>query len=411
MMTIESPELKFIIAVLKWTQTSRFLAFNNPINVPELVHRETIRWDFFYTMVLRHRVWHQVLAALTAEGSVIELPIYSRLVKKCKADTFFLLTITAETLRLAQRFTQEKIHHCFIKGVILNEQLYGAIDARPCRDIDVWVDSTGYTLAIDVLLDLGYEKKSPTYELSGFKQHYYMAHFHDMTFVHPTQGLLVELHFSLSHTGLHFYSPTVERCQPMLLCNTAIRTLHDDYHLLYLIVHGANHGWVRLRWLNDIALYILSNQCSLEHVMWLAQEIQCEHLVEQALILVHDCFGIEHHFIQMILQRPHRRAHWLVTAAKRFINKDTEVMFAPVLSSDFFHYRRYCANIVVPKYKMRALWRDLFKIDNLFPYVTFPKKLSFMYYFLYPAWVVRYILCNHRLNNRSPSATHRKPGA
>ena len=219
-----------------------------------------------------------------------------------------------------------------------------------------------------------------------------MTHKHDIAFFHPIRGILVELHFTLSHIGLDFYEPTADRCQLLPLCHRPITTLQDDYHLLYLMVHAAVHGWMRLRWLNDIALYVQSNRCSLDNVMMLAKEIRCEHLVEQALILVHDLLGLKHPFLLKIVTQQNKRVRWLVRAAKYFIAMDEEVTEAPAYSKRFIYFHVYSAKIAVSGQKMRAMWCDLFKLDYLFPYMTFPKGLSWMYYVAYPIWVMKYVI-------------------
>ena len=58
----------------------------------------------------------------------------------------------------------------------------------------------------------------------------------------------------------------------------------------------------------------------------------------------------------------------------------------------FFKYRFYLAQLAVRGQKLHAILGDLFKIDELFVYVTFPDKLSFMYYAVYPLWVIKYVL-------------------
>ena len=131
-----------------------------------------INWDLFYKYVLRHRVWHQVHNALRPLS--IQNATLLAIEKKCQADKQRILITAGETIQIARAFTQKSITHCFVKGTLLNEYIYGDLISRPCRDIDVWVDLATYSLAIEVLLARGYQKKSPTYALTGFKKKYYM---------------------------------------------------------------------------------------------------------------------------------------------------------------------------------------------------------------------------------------------
>jgi len=373
----QNVELQFIISLLQGTDSKQKELFNHP----------SFCWNTFYKIVIKHRVWHQAFAALTAQK--IQPPIYKQLARRCEKDKLRIIATAGETLRIAHSFSENDIQHCFIKGTVLNEFLYGSLTTRPCRDIDIWVDDLNLERAADVLIALGYQKKAPIYKLSGFKQHYYMTHKHDVAFYHPQRKILIELHFRLAYFGINFFTQNQVQFKSVLLCNTLVQTLDDDYHLLYLMLHGASHAWVRLRWLNDIVLYIKSNRCSLARVMALAEKIHCTHIVEETLILIRDLFGIN----SQLLDNPSARASLLANMAKRFIASDYEFGgSAGMFKKEFFSYRFYLARLAAPGQKINAILGDLFKIDNVFPYVTFPYALRFLYYLVYPLWVVKYIV-------------------
>jgi hypothetical protein len=376
-------EFMLIIASLQFTHDN-----NKRVRI-----NQTIDWNLFYKLTIRHRVWHQVYKALTAQGSCDDIPIYKKLEKQCEVDKKRILTTASETLRVARAFTQSNIQHCFIKGTVLNEYLYGSLLTRPCKDIDIWVDTTTLASATEALLALGYQKQLPTYVLSGFKERYYMNHKHDISFYHPERKIEIELHFRLSYFGVNFFAHAATHFKKVPLCNTLIQTLDDNYHLLYLMIHGAIHAWGRLRWLNDISLYIKNDRCSLTQVITLAQKIQCEHLVEQSLLLSRELFGVNNADMDVILQNSSPRAKWLAKMAKRFITADYEPSgHYGIYKKEFFYYRFYLARLASPGQKLQAVCGDLFKIDNLFPYITFPNSLRGMYYLLYPLWVVKYIV-------------------
>ena len=344
-----------------------------------------INWDVFYKYILRHRVWHQVHKALLPLN--IQNKTMQALTKKCQQDKHRILIMAGETVRIARAFTAKSIKHCFVKGTLLNMHLYGGLVTRPCNDIDVWVDNTTYSNAIDVLISLGYQKKHPTYPLEGFKKEYYLRHHHDIAFYHPTQQVLVELHFRLSYFAMEFFPLSSTPLQPIKLMNTPILAPDDDHHLLYLMLHGATHAWIRLRWLQDIALFIEQQKCDLDRIMALASELHCEHIVEQSFLLAKHFFNVKIPLIQ-----PSQRSQKLVKLAQQFIAADYEMTDGiknPIL---FFKYRFYLGKLAVHHLKVRAVLNDLFKIDYLFPYITFPKNFSFMYYVCYSLWVIRYVM-------------------
>jgi hypothetical protein len=341
-------------------------------------------------LVLRHRVWHQVHNALHHHTSTI--PIAATLAQHCHKDKRRILITASETIRIADEFTKKVIKHCFIKGTLLNVHIYGGLNTRPCRDIDIWVDVNTYSSAIATLLSLGYQKKLPGYKLTGFKKRWYMRNKHDMAFYHPTRHILVELHFRLSYFGLDFFPLSAITYNPIYLFNVPILAPDNDYHLLYLMIHGAIHAWIRLRWLQDIALFINNNQCDLKHVYDLATQIKCQHIVEQALILVNNHFNLTHSTLTQLIQNPSRRGLRLAAIAQQFITADYEMTDGIKNINMFFKYRIYLSKLAVNGQKLRAIVGDLFKIDELFLYFTFPDKISFMYYLIYPLWVIKYVV-------------------
>ena len=277
-----------------------------------------------------------------------------------------------------------------MKGILLNLHLYGGLNTRPCRDIDVWIKPSDYARAINVLISLGYIKKLPTYELTGFKQSYYMQHRHDMAFYHPDKRILIEPHFRLDYFGINFFPWGLLTRKSIRVFNQDIMTLEDNYHLLYLMIHGSIHAWIRLRWLQDIVLFIQSNKCDLNHIMDLAKQIKCEHLVEQTLLIVHDLFPTCRASIASFIQNPSHKSLQLAALAKQFIEGDYEMTDGFRHYKMFFKYRYYLAKLAVKGQKRQAIFGDLFKIDEVFQYATFPDKLAFMYYLVYPLWVIKY---------------------
>lgn len=413
-------ELKIILAVLQ----------GNQLELESLVTNPSVNWKVLYKLILLHRVWHQVYAAFTPLTTSLKSPlvvanlrsnpearasqacndegvnndettseaqysisIYSQLEYLCKKDKMRILTTAAETLRIAREFTKHNLQHCFLKGVSLNESLYGGLITRPCKDIDVWVDMASYRRAMETLFALGYKKTLPIYELKGFKEDYYIQHKHDIAFYHEDHKIEVELHFRLSYFGINFFSPSPKIFKSTHLLNTPIQTLEDNYHLLYLMIHGAIHGFIRLRWLNDIALYINKNEISLTYILELAKQIHCEHIVVQTLILIRDMLRLETLEIQTILSNPNKRSAKLATFCKSFITDGYELNCgAGVFNKHFYNYRFYLIKLAVKGQRMNAALGDLFKIDNVFPHVTFPVQLKFMYYALYPAWIIKYVI-------------------
>ena len=377
------PELALILKTLPINRSN-----SNTLNIDP-----NINWAFFYKLVCRHRVWHQVLESIDADT-----PITQTLRAHCQHDKQRILITAGETIRVSKQLSAHHILHAFVKGTLLNVYLYGELGTRPCRDIDVWIDVNDYKAASKILLSLGYQKKLPHYELTGFKERYYLKHRHDIAFYHPTQKTLIELHFKLDYFGIDFFPIKSLTPKPVMLLNIPTPTLPDDHHLLYLMIHGSIHAWSRLRWLQDIALFIKENRCDLNHVFVLAKKIHCDHIVIQTLLLTNQLFPMQHDELQALIQNPSRRSSQLAELGMRFITADYEFTDGIKNIPLFFTYRFYLIKLAVRGKKFSALRDDFFKIDELFSKITFPEKLSFMYYLCYPLWILGYI---RRMMNKS----------
>lgn len=372
-------EFKYLIQIL---QTS-------PAKIAYAI-KPSIDWDLLLQLIVRHRVWHQVYAALTSVHEDIPQPFYDRLGRLCRQDTARILKTAAEIKRIASILMKEHIFHCFIKGIMLNVQIYPSLASRPCKDIDLWVDLKDLTQAHSLLHSLGYRQKNPHYELEGFQKQYYLRHKQDIEFYHEEKKITVELHFKLEDSGVLFFSPTPLITKSITLFNTQPLTLKDEYHLLYLMLHASKHAWTRLRWLYDIVLYIKSGHCDLVLVMDLAQKMECEHIVEQSLLLVQTNFGQNDASLSQLIQKPSKRALKLARTAQSFIEADYELTPQyPIYHKMFLKYRWYLAAQAPAKNKLRVVMNDLFKIDKIFPYVRFSNKYWFMYYLVYPFWILK----------------------
>jgi hypothetical protein len=357
----------------------------------------------FYQLLIRHRIWHQALSYLSKEQIILPTIISQRLAFKCKKDKQHVLLSASETARIAKCFEKKQITYCVVKGLILNTLLYDVIYARSCRDIDVWVEASQFDDAAAQLVTLGYEKQYPLYRLTGFKRRYYMTHKHDMAFYHPQKKMLIELHFRLGYFGVNFMPILPKMMTEILIFNTKVSTLHNDYHLLFLMIHGAIHAWMRLRWLYDIVLFIQQKQCDLQRVMTLSRRIGCEHIVQQSLMLSRDLLKCHDEAASRFIEKPSWRVRTLSRLAQDFIKSDYEPDDGVSNIKMFIKYRYYLLLCSVKGQKRRAIWHDLFKIERLFSSVTVPESLSFLYYFIYPGWVVLYIYQSIRKRMRITS--------
>jgi hypothetical protein len=118
---------------------------------------------------------------------------------------------------------------------------------------------------------------------------------HDLSLFNPETGILLEIHWGLDAHFLKlsqaelkmFESHYVEKMEVM---GREIHLLRPEFEMLYLLVHGAKHGWFRLKWLVDIHHYPF-HLIEVEKFEKLVEKFQAEILVAQVDELLIHYFG------------------------------------------------------------------------------------------------------------------------
>jgi hypothetical protein len=154
-------------------------------------------------------------------------------------------------------FQQERIEVLPHKGVLLSQQLFGDIGARPTKDLDLVVQKKDYWRARDVLLRGGFRGPVTSFgkQATPQQEKLFLGSSHQLVFKgHSTK---LELHIEMSQPGLH--KPfTVQELWPQLTNHRyetyPIKTLTPEQTLFILASHASLHYWQRLKWLFDSAV-------------------------------------------------------------------------------------------------------------------------------------------------------------
>lgn len=148
-----------------------------------------------------------------------------------------------------------------VKGLVVAQQLYGDIAARPCADLDVLVPTADLPRAREVLRSVGFVQRSvPRYKA--------LVHqFHDPAWGRGSgpDHVRLELHWALwadserrlGTAGLW------DRSVPGSLLGRPIRTLSIEDTLLHLAIHRTRSA-LRLRWVADVAELLRRHAATLD---------------------------------------------------------------------------------------------------------------------------------------------------
>lgn len=241
-----------------------------------------INWETFVQLALHHRVFPILYMKLNKlKHFSIPESVMKVLQKKYQHNVFSMLQLTSEMEKLGRLFNKNEIAALFIKGPILADNLYGDISLRTSKDLDILISPTNIQLTEEVLKSCGYVKEEDKSILNEDRWRT-----HHSVFYHSNFNFSVEIHWRLNDKPDKepTFAALWERRGTSNLSGQPINTLGEEDLFLYLISHGARHGWFRLRWLLDIDRFVRKGMMW-ENYKQIIKEYSNEHLVGQSLIL------------------------------------------------------------------------------------------------------------------------------
>jgi hypothetical protein len=203
-----------------------------------------------------------------------------------RAQIVFSLRLTAELLRILDRFASGGIGAVVVKGPVLAVQAYGDPAMRCYGDLDLLVRQRDIRRATELMSADGF---TPSVPLSAIESGKIPGQYF---FSKPDSKLIVELHND--QTLRYFPRPLpledfFARQIRVLLDAHKVPALSVEDELVLICVHGAKHFWERLMWIADVAA-LVSRQTALdwERVADSAREAGAERMLHTGLRLASD---------------------------------------------------------------------------------------------------------------------------
>lgn len=209
-------------------------------------------WTQVIAAAREHRVLPLLPQLLSVPGLSLPVPVRQEILDHASRQAMVCLKLAAEVVKLSQSLDRAGIRALFFKGITLSQQLYGDIARRSPGDIDLLVAPDQFGAALSLLIERDYRLND--HRIAADSQNLYRVPVRDLGLRHPS-GYQLELHRRLTqdHSLLPYDFDTLwqNRCSIPGLPGT-VQTLGHLHLALYLLVHGAEHGWTRLRWLSDL---------------------------------------------------------------------------------------------------------------------------------------------------------------
>src|ERR1700678_3518578 len=371
--TVYSREFDLVLACLRWPQEAV-----DGDRIRTLAHGP-IRWSHLLEIVDHHKV----------------LPLFSRnldtfapgympderaaaLRARSVANAHICLRCTAHLVALHRLFREQQIDLRIFKGIPLAITAFRDPTLRDAGDIDLLVAEKDIFKAAEILQNQGYARFDPQARLTPRRLRSYLAHQKDFSYQHLTAGTVIDLHWRLFRNAFLPANAGLKEVGEdwVNLGSERIPTLPAQRLLLYLCVHGALDGWLRLKWLADIgALLHTMTPEQLNSAATAAAEQEALPQFSAAIVLCQDLLGFNSHPPEGCLDRNDRRVAHILRFGKRLL---TSNQYRPIREriaspqwflNEFRLHRslRYRLDLIQRSLFRPRIWHTFDLPDALFP--------------------------------------------
>lgn len=305
------------------------------------------------------------------------------------------LALALESRRVHRLLESGGVAHLFVKGATLDMLAYGSLGVKRTRDIDLLVEKQAALPAAELLQAAGYERIFPGPEVGPERFPRWIALCKETNWRHPASGTILELHTELVDNPALLAGVGVRSPTQLVELGPGVRlpTLSTDALYAYICVHGATHGWSRMKWIADVAALLSRfDPAGREDLHRTSEKLGAGRASSQALLLSRALFDIELPPKLLEELRRDRAGTWLARVALRVMGADgreaelDETIFGtlPIHLSHFALGSGW-------KHKFAELRRKLNNHDDQV-HVALPEQLEFLYPVIsLPRWFWRRI--------------------
>jgi hypothetical protein len=277
-----------------------------------------IDWNKVLRVVARQRVAGLVKDGLRGAGIDPPPAIAARLAANAGDVARQSLQLASEALSLQAAFDAAVLPAVFVKGSALAMLAYGNLGIKHAWDIDLLVAPADVRRACEVLCEAGFERTMPPASFADKRFFAWTEFARECVFRHQLRGTFLELHWRLSdNRALLAHVSTSSSTRPVTIApGQVLRTLQDEDLFAYLCLHGAHHGWSRLKWLADLAAWLSGkSEAEIEALYRKAKSDGVGRAAAQALLLCERLFGMELPPVLAAEMQSDRATRWLVAVA------------------------------------------------------------------------------------------------
>jgi Uncharacterised nucleotidyltransferase len=211
-------------------------------------------WDYLFPEAARNSLRPLLARHLSAcAAEIVSPPQMKRLNDAARTNTGRCLILTAELIRMIDRFREAGVSAVPYKGPVIAAQAYQDITLREFEDLDVIVRQDAMPRVNEIVTSLGYRPKFPWALSSDTRSALVPGEYQ---YSDPSRRMVLELH--TERTLRHFPVPPdlddlSRRLVPVPLSGNEIQTFAPEDALVMLCIHGSKDFWERISWIADVA--------------------------------------------------------------------------------------------------------------------------------------------------------------
>ena len=200
---------------------------------------------------------------------------------------------TAGLVRITNLLAQAGLRVMSLKGPLLAQALHGNQGVRHAGDIDLSISESDVWRVDAVLRENGFRRTHPAGEMTPRRWKNYTKVWRDCEYVKLKGNQPIEVMWRLANNDALQAQAMAGSPAEHVVGGHPIQALPEDVHGVYLLVHGATHGWCRLFWLIDIAMLMRSESVDWNRMRDLAVATGVYRHFWQGLGLARELLGVE----------------------------------------------------------------------------------------------------------------------
>lgn len=271
-------------------------------------------WQRMLALAERHRVVPALADTVRSRGIAVPEPFGAALRAGETRAVFDEMAQMATLGDIVLALESEGIAVIVLKGVPLSLAIHGRLGMRMSRDIDLLVAPQDVPHACSRLAAMGFAPRQPL-DPAPDSLRRLMRRRKDVELLSDARRQIVELHWRLFDNRRLMPLPSDGPADRFTLpTGTACSILPTRANVAYLAIHGAQHGWSRLKWLCDLAAFVTPMGPDGIAALYEGMPVrEGRRALAQALVLAHRLFGCP---LPAAVARDHAR-DWRIRALVR----------------------------------------------------------------------------------------------